>query len=56
MATINNILSGSAGVKKRYQIGATVSNIGTPLVISTTEAGLILATTGSFLNTRDWLK
>ncbi len=46
MATINNILSGSAGVKKRYQIGATVSNIGTPLVISTTEAGLILATTG----------
>lgn len=45
MATINNILSGSAGIKKRYQIKETMANIGAVVLVSQTgEGGLGLAT------------
>ena len=47
MATINNILSGSAGVKKRYQVQETMANIGAVVLVSPTgTGGLALASTG----------
>ena len=39
MAVINNILSGSAGIKKRYQVNETLANIGAVMVVSATGEG-----------------
>lgn len=46
MAQINNILSGSAGVKKRYQVNETMADIGAVVLVSPSAgAGLALAST-----------